>query len=86
MVGPPLDHEEQERCRQRVRPQGAERAGATAGGGITLSDLWPYALAAALVILSLEWWVYHRRHWIRRDASAQRVRPLGAGGAPIIRA
>lgn len=65
---------------------GTQKVTGTAGGGITLSDLWPYALAAALVVLSLEWWVYHRRHWIRSDASARRVRPLGAGGAPIIRA
>ena len=69
---------------------GAQKVTGTAGGGIALSDLWPYALAAALVILTLEWWVYHRRHWIRRDAASQRVRPLGPGpggdGAPIIRA
>lgn len=68
---------------------GAQKVTGTAGGGIALSDLWPYALAAALVILTLEWWVYHRRHWIRRDPAAQRVRPLGAGpasgGAPIMR-
>lgn len=69
---------------------GTQKVTGTAGGGVALSDLWPYALAAALVILTLEWWVYHRRHWIRRDAASQRVRPIGPGpggdGAPIIRA
>ena len=49
----------------------------SAGGGVTLSDLWPWALGVALVVLVLEWWVYHRRNWIRRDPSAQRVRPIG---------
>ena len=57
---------------------------AASGGGGTLSDLWPYALAAALVLLVLEWWAYHRRHWLRAPKGAQAVRPLG-GGAPIIR-
>ncbi len=53
-------------------------AGQRTGGSI-LSDLWPFALAAAIVLLVVEWWVYHRKHWIRRSA----VQPKAA---PIIRA
>jgi hypothetical protein len=49
------------------------------GGGSILSDLWPFALAAAILLLVIEWWVYHRKHWIRKTAA-----PLKA--APIIRA
>ena len=56
---------------------GSQKVVGTAGGGAALSDLWPFALAAALVILVLEWWAYHRRHWIRRDPGAPLVRPLG---------
>jgi hypothetical protein len=69
---------------------GTERVAASGGAG-TLSDLWPYALAAALLLLVVEWWAYHRRHWVRPAAGARVVRPIGAGesrvgGAPIIRA
>lgn len=49
------------------------------GSGSILSDLWPFALAAAILLLVVEWWVYHRKHWIRKTAA-----PLKA--APIIRA
>jgi hypothetical protein len=62
----------------------------SSGSGGSLSDLWPYALVAALVLLVLEWWAYHRRHWVRAAPGAAPVRPLGAAmpgarGAPIIR-
>ena len=62
----------------------------SSGSGGSLSDLWPYALAAALVLLVLEWWAYHRRHWVRAAPGAGPVRPVGAAvpgarGAPIIR-
>ena len=56
---------------------GTQSVTGSAGGGVTLSDLWPWALGVALVVLVLEWWVYHRRNWVRRDPSAQRVRPIG---------
>jgi hypothetical protein len=64
-------------------------AGTSIGSG-ALNDLWPWALAAALVLLVVEWWAYHRRHWIRATPGARAVRPLGAkdalvGGAPIMR-
>jgi len=49
------------------------------GGSSLLSDLWPYALAASILLLVLEWWVYHRKHWLRRA-------PQNAKPAPIIRA
>jgi hypothetical protein len=69
---------------------GTQRVAASGGTG-ALSDLWPYALAAALLLLVVEWWAYHRRHWVRPAAGARAVRPIGAGesrvgGAPIIRA
>jgi len=64
-------------------------AGTSIGSG-TLNDLWPWALAAARVLLVVEWWAYHRRHWIRATPGTRAVRPLGAkdalgGGAPIMR-
>ena len=69
---------------------GSQKVVGTAGGGVAMSDLWPFALAAALVILVLEWWAYHRRNWIRRDPGAPRVRPLGSAApgridGPMIR-
>jgi hypothetical protein len=69
---------------------GTQTVAGTAGGAGTLSDLWPYALAAALVLLVVEWWAYHRRHWIRAAPGARAVRPIGSreplgGGAPIMR-
>ena len=47
--------------------------------------------AKYLLLLVVEWWAYHRRHWVRPAAGARVVRPIGAGesrvgGAPIIRA
>ena len=56
----------------------------TGSEGGSLSDLWPYALTAALILLVLEWWAYHRKNWIRPVRGAKPVRPLGAA-APIIR-
>ena len=69
---------------------GTQKVTGSAGGGVTLSDLWPWALGAALVILVLEWWAYHRRHWIRRDPAASRTRSLLTAGpgridGPMIR-
>lgn len=58
---------------------GAKTVAAQRGGGTALSDLWPFALAASILLLVMEWWVYHRKHWIRRAASPLRT-------APIIRA
>jgi hypothetical protein len=48
-----------------------------AGGGASLSDLWPWALGAAILLLLAEWWEYHRRHWLRRPAP--RAGPGGDG-------
>jgi hypothetical protein len=58
---------------------GTQKVTGQKGTGNILSDLWPYALAAAIALLALEWWVYHRKHWLRRTAA-----PVKA--APIIRA
>ncbi len=58
---------------------GTQTLVAQRGGGSALSDLWPYALAASVLLLVVEWWVYHRRHWIRRA-------PAPIRAAPIIRA
>lgn len=58
---------------------GTQAVAGNRGGGSLLSDLWPFALAAAIVLLVIEWWVYHRKHWIRRIAAP-------AKAAPIIRA
>ncbi len=62
---------------------GAQQVNATSGGSTALSDLWPYALAASLVLLVIEWWVYHRKHWLRRKPAAPGASVLP--GAPIIR-
>ncbi|NBX24637.1 MAG: VWA domain-containing protein [Planctomycetes bacterium] len=32
-----------------------------AGGGSTTLEIWPFALALAVALLLLEWWVYHQR-------------------------
>ncbi|MFO0963052.1 MAG: VWA domain-containing protein [Phycisphaerales bacterium] len=66
---------------------GAQKIAGTVGSAMALSDLWPYALAASLVLLLIEWWVYHRRHWVRRRAGAA-ASASGGGlpGAPIIKA
>ena len=61
----------------------ASIAGTRTGAG-TLSDLWPYALTAALFLLVLEWWAYHRRHWLRADRAAKAAKPV-PGLAPMIR-
>ncbi len=61
---------------------GVQQVSGVSGGGAALSDLWPWALACSLVLLVVEWWVYHRKHWIRRTpARAASALP----GAPIIR-
>ena len=62
----------------------ASIAGTRTGAG-TLSDLWPYALTAALLLLVLEWWAYHRRHWLRAGRAAKAAKPV-PGLAPMIRA
>ena len=59
----------------RQRPAGSERNG---------QGLWPYALTAALFLLVLEWWAYHRRHWLRAGRGAKAAKPV-PGLAPIIR-
>ena len=69
---------------------GTQTVAGTAVGAGTLNDLWPWALAAALVLLVVEWWAYHRRHWIRASPGSRAVRPIGSkepfgGGAPIMR-
>jgi len=63
---------------------GAQLVLGTGSEGGSLSDLWPFALAAALVLLVLEWWAYHRKNWVRPARGAKPVRPLGAI-APMIR-
>lgn len=43
---------------------GNERITGRVGGGGMLTDLWPWAIGACLLLLAAEWWVYHRRHWM----------------------
>lgn len=66
---------------------GTQRVEATASGGAPLSDLWPWALAAAILLLVAEWWEYHRRHWVRRAAGVRGGRAVdvaGRGGARVL--
>lgn len=43
---------------------GTERITGRGRGAGMLTDLWPWVLAACLLLLTAEWWVYHRRHWM----------------------
>lgn len=43
---------------------GSERVTGRSGGSSALTDLWPWAIGACLLLLAAEWWVYHRRHWM----------------------
>lgn len=63
---------------------GTQAVAGSRGGAGTLSDLWPYALGVALLLLVLEWWAYHRRHWLVRQPREAAARPP-AGLGPIIR-
>ena len=66
---------------------GTQRVQATASGGASLSDLWPWALAAAIVLLLVEWWEYHRRHWVRRAGpgrGGRSVEVAGRGAARVL--
>jgi hypothetical protein len=58
-----------------IRPRdtitvGTAPVGTAPGGATGQREIWPYLAAAALVVLALEWWVYHRGTAI----------PLGARG------